>query len=52
MWMKARSENRRSLTFASKMKFLTSVPLNTGSQSSHSAVATTVNFARRSHGSM
>ena len=52
MWMNDSSENRRSLTFSSKMKLRTSVPLNTGSQSNHSAVAITVNFARRSQGSM
>ena len=46
------SENRRSLTASPVMKLRISAPLNTGSQSSHSAVATVTNCAVMSHGSM
>jgi len=46
------NENSRSFTASGKMKLRTSVPLNTGSQSNHSAVATTTNCAIRSQGSM
>jgi hypothetical protein len=52
MWMNDSSEKKRSFTASLVMKLRTSVPLKIGSQSSHSVVATTVNWARRSHGSM
>jgi hypothetical protein len=52
MWMNESSENSRSLTAPGVMKLRISVPLKIGSQSSHSAVATTTNCASRSHGSM
>ena len=46
------SENSRSLIASGVMKLRMSAPLNAGSQSSHSAVATVTNCAVPSHGSM
>ena len=46
---KMSSENKRSLTASAAMKLRISAPSNTGSTSSHSAVAIRLYWARRSH---
>ena len=46
------TKNSRSVTDSAPMKLRVRIPLNTGSASSHSVVATTTNCASRSQGSM